>query len=132
LTSADHLLRRKKALRPRDLVEYPIIVQTKDTCDYQSLVRLFRQDNISPEQLQIVMVSHTVDMTFRYVARGVGIALAHVDPKTCRSVPGVHGRVIDPRLECLPFALVLRKNSHRSELVEEFCRAVRRELGEDC
>lgn len=129
LTAADHPLRRKKALRPRDLIDQPLIVQTKDTCDYQSLVRLLRQDDIAPEQLQIVMVSHTVDMTFRYVARGVGIALAHVDAKSCRSIPGVHGRIFDAQLERLPFALVLRKSSHRSGLVEEFCQAVRRELG---
>ena len=74
------------------------------------------------------MVSHTVDMTFQYVARGVGIALAHVAPRTCRSVPGVHGRIFDPRLERLPFALVVRKNSHRSGLVEEFRSAVRQTL----
>jgi DNA-binding transcriptional LysR family regulator len=128
LTSANHPLRRKKPLRPRDLIDYPCIVQTKDTCDYQSLVRLLRQDDLAPEQLQVVMVSHTVDMTFRYVARGVGIALAHVHPRTCRSVPGVFGRVFDPKLEQLPFALVVRKNSHRSGLVEDFRRAVRQGL----
>jgi DNA-binding transcriptional LysR family regulator len=130
LTAANHPLRRKKPLRPRDLLDHPFIVQTKDTCDYLALVRLLRQDSIAPEQLQVVMVSHTVDMTFRYVARGVGIALAHVDPRTCRSIPGVHGRVFDPRLERLPFALVVRKNSHRSALAEEFRRAVRQTLAQ--
>jgi DNA-binding transcriptional LysR family regulator len=130
LTSANHVLRRKKLLQPRDLIEFPIIVQTKDTCDYQSLVRLLRQDDIAPERLQVVMVSHTVDMTFRYVARGVGIAVAHIDTKSCRSVPGVYGRVFNAGLERLPFALVVRKNAHRSGLVEEFCRAVRKELGQ--
>ena len=74
------------------------------------------------------MVSHTVDMTFRYVAQGVGIALSHVDPRTCGTVPGVHGRVFDPRLERLPFALVVRKNSHRSALAEQFCQAVTQAL----
>jgi DNA-binding transcriptional LysR family regulator len=74
------------------------------------------------------MVSHTVEMTFRYVARGVGIGLAHIHPRTCRSVPGVYGRVFDPRLERLPFALVVRKNSHRSSLVEAFCQGVRQAL----
>jgi DNA-binding transcriptional LysR family regulator len=128
LTTAGHPLRRKKRLRPRDLLSHPIIMEMKDTCDYQALLRLLRQDDIAPEQLRVVLVSHTVDMTFRYVARGVGVALSHVDPKTCRSVPGVHSRVFDPHLERLPFALVFRKNSYRSNLVEEFRGAVRRLL----
>jgi DNA-binding transcriptional LysR family regulator len=129
LTAADHPLRRKKKLRPSDLVDQRLIMQTSDTCDYLALVRLLRQDNISPEQLQVVLVSHTVEMAFRYVARGVGIALAHVDPKICRSVPGVYGRVFDPQMEQLPMALVVRKNSYRSSLVEEFRTAVRKSLG---
>lgn len=129
LMAADHPLRRKKSLRPRDLIDQPFIAEAKDTCDYQALLRLLRQDNITEDQLRVVMIAHTVEMTFRYVARGVGIGLSHVDPMTCRSVPGVHSRLFDPRLELLPFALVVRKNSHRSALVEDFCDAVRRSLG---
>src|SRR5262249_13048296 len=128
LTAADHPLRRKKKLRPSDLVDQRLIVQTSDTCDYLALVRLLRQDNIAPEQLQVVLVSHSVEMSFKYVARGVGIALAHVDPKTCRSVPGIYGRVFDPQLEQLPLALVVRKNSYRSTLAEEFRAIVRKSL----
>lgn len=128
LTSTGHPLRRKQNLRPRDLVRYPFILHPKDTCDYLALVRLLRQDDIAPEQLQVVMISHTVDMTFRYVARGVGIALAHIDRQTCRSVPGVHGRVVNPRREGLPFSLVVRKNSHRSPLAVEFEQAALRTL----
>ncbi len=128
LTSANHPLRRKKGLRARDLRDQPLIVQTKDTCDYASLVRLLHKDDLTIEQLQIVLVSHTVDMTFRYVARGVGIGLVHVDPKTCRSVPGVVSRVFDPQLERLPFMLAVRKNSYRSQLAEEFRKLVRQSL----
>jgi DNA-binding transcriptional LysR family regulator len=124
-------LRRRKVLRPRDLIDYPVILQGKDTCDYQTLVRVLRQDDIAPEQLQVVMDSHAVDLTFRYVARGVGIGLAHVDPKTCRSVPGVHARVFDPRLERLPFAQVVRKNAHRSSMVEAFRAEVRKALAKE-
>jgi len=125
LTDAKHPLRRKKSIRPRDLVGQPFIVQTKDTCDYAALERLLRQDDIAPEQLQIVLVSHTVDMTFRYVARGVGIALVHIDPQLRRAVPGVFGRVFDPRADRLRFATIARKNSFRSKLTEEFRTAVR-------
>jgi len=128
LTAGDHPLRRKRTLRPRDLLRYPFIAEPKDTCDYRALVRLLRQDGITPEQLRIVMVSHTVDMTFRYVALDVGISLSHVDPGTCRSVPNVHGRVFDPRLEPLPFAMVVRKNWHQSALVRQFCQTVRQGL----
>ncbi len=128
LTSSDHPLRRKKLLRPRDLAEYPVIIQTKDTCDYLSLVRLLGRDELTLDQLQVVMVSHTVDMTFQYVARRVGIALAHVDPRTCRSVPGVHGRVFDSQMDQLPFMLVVRKNAHRSPLVDAFRTATRQAL----
>lgn len=129
LTSAKHPLRRKKTLRARDLLAYPFIVQTKDTCDHAALVRLLQQDGIAIEQLQIVLVSHTVDMTFRYVARDVGIALVHIDPEMRRSVPGVYGRVFDPRRERLPFVLVTRKNSYRSKPAEDFRRAVLETLG---
>lgn len=129
LTAAGHPLRRKKLLRPRDLVPYPFILEMKDTCDHQALLRLLRRDDIGPEQLRVVLVSHTVDMTFRYVARGVGVALCHVDPRTCRTVPGVHSRVFDPQLERLPFGMVFRKNIYRSSLVEAFRGAVRQALG---
>lgn len=125
LTDAKHPLRRKKSLRPRDLVGYPFIVQTKDTCDHAALERLLREDGITPDQLQIVLVSHTVDMTFRYVARGVGIALVHIDPQLRRSVPGVFGRVFDPRGDRLRFTTVVRNNTFRSQLTEEFRSAVR-------
>ena len=70
LTETDHPLRRKKTLRPRDLIEYPFIAEPKDTCDYQVLLRLLRQDNIAEEQLRVVMIAHTVEMTFRYVGAG--------------------------------------------------------------
>ena len=128
LTDAKHPLRRKKNLRPLDLLEHPFIVQTRDTCDHAALERLLKPADLAPEQLQTVLVSHTVDMTFRYVARGVGIALVHIDPDLRRAVPGVFGRVFDPRGERLRFAVVTRKNAHRSKLTEEFRRAVRRTL----
>jgi DNA-binding transcriptional LysR family regulator len=128
LTAADHPLRRKRTLRPRDLVNHPFIVQTPDTCDYLALERTLRSDGIALDQLHVVMVSHEVDMTLRYVARGVGIALAHVEPRTCRTGPGVYGRVFDPKVERLPVWLVVRKNTHRSAMAEEFRVAVRREL----
>lgn len=128
LTDAKHPLRRKKTLRPRDLLGRPFIVQTKDTCDHTALERLLKQDDLAPEQLQTVLVSHTVDMTFRYVARGVGIALVHIDPQLRRAVPGVFGRVFDPRGDKLRFAMVVRKNSYRSKLTEEFRNAVRRAM----
>ncbi len=130
LTSARHPLRRKKAIRPRDLTPYPFIVQTKDTCDHASLERLLHQDGVALEELHIVLVSHTVDMTFRYVACGVGIALVHIDPRTCRSVPGVHARIFDPARERLPFMLVVRKNAYRSPLAEAFRDTVRRSLAD--
>jgi DNA-binding transcriptional LysR family regulator len=125
LTDVKHPLRRKKQLRAADLTAFPFIVQTKDTCDYASLARLLDEDGQSIEKLQIVLVSHTIDMTFRYVARGVGIAAAHIDPDLPRSVPGVACRVLDPRRKRLPFVLVVRKNAHRTQLIEEFREAVR-------
>lgn len=129
LTSEKHPLRRKKQLRPRDLLAYPFIIQTKDTCDYAAVMRLLQQDGIEPERLQVVLMSHTIDLTFRYVARDVGIALVHIDPAMRRSVPGVSCRVFDPRRERLPFVLVTRKNSYRSKPAEEFRQAVLETLG---
>jgi DNA-binding transcriptional LysR family regulator len=128
LTDAEHPLRRKKVVRGRDLVEHPFIAEPKETCDYKVLLRMLGRDNVSEEQLNIVMIAHTVEMTLRYVARGVGIGLSHVDPRTCKQVPNVCGRVFDPGLEKLPFALVIRRNSHRTALVDEFCAAVRKTL----
>lgn len=125
LTAADHPLRRKKSLGLRDLIQYPFIVQTKDTCDYTSLARLLQREGISLEQLQVVLVSHTVDMTFRYVARGVGIALVHMAPSHCRTIPGVFGKVFDAQSEELTFGIVTRKNAYRSQVAESFRDALR-------
>ena len=125
LTAADHPLRRKKSPTLRDLIQYPFIVQTKDTCDYTSLVRLLQREGIPLEQLQVVLVSHTVDMTFRYVARGVGIALVHMAPSHCRTIPGVFGKVFGAQSDELTFGIVTRKNAYRSQVAESFRDALR-------
>ena len=58
-------------------------------------------------------------------ALGATIPSAHIDPELPRSVPGVACRVLDPRRKRLPFVLVVRKNAHRTKLIEEFREAVR-------
>jgi DNA-binding transcriptional LysR family regulator len=126
VTPRGHPLARKKRIAPGDLVQYPIIVEPKETCDYRALMRLLHRHNIGSRRLRVALVSHTMEMTFKYVSLGIGIAVSHVSPRAVGATPRLSFRALAPRREVLPVEMVTRKGSHPSEAAAEFRRRVSR------
>ena len=125
LTPARHPLARKKVLRLPDLVQYPLILPAAQSYTRRVMNRILLRHGFSGP-LRVVMETLTFDTLQKYVALGIGIALTHMSGETDHSMDGLHMRVLDPALERLPIALVVRKYAHLPEPVEEFCRIVRR------
>jgi DNA-binding transcriptional LysR family regulator len=124
LTPKGHPLARKKKLRPQDLVHYPIILYPEETHDFQVLDRTLRQHNLQ-DRVRPVMISRGVSVTRPYVARGLGISLAHAGRGLARIMPELNLRVFDPKLDPLPIMLIARKGAHLPAPVAEFRRIVR-------
>jgi DNA-binding transcriptional LysR family regulator len=124
LTTKRHPLAKKNKLHPTDLVEHPIILPPEDTNDFQALDRILRQHHLQ-DRIRPVMVSRSVSVTRPYVARGLGISLAHVGRSLARIMPDVNFRVFDPKLDPLPIMLFSRKGAHLPARIGEFRRIVR-------
>jgi DNA-binding transcriptional LysR family regulator len=124
LTPKRHPLARKRKLRPQDLVQYPIILSPEDTIDFQVLARILHQHNLQ-ERIRPVMVSRSLSVTRPYVARGLGICLAHAGRSLARIMPDLSLRVFDPKLDPLPIMLISRKGTHLPARVDAFRRIVR-------
>jgi DNA-binding transcriptional LysR family regulator len=119
LTPKGHPLAHKKKLRPHDLVRYPIILAAEETYDSQVLDRILRQHNLQ-DRFRPVMVSRGISVTRPYVARGLGISLAHTGTSLRQLMPDLNFRVFDPNLEPLPIMLISRKGTHLPAPVSEF------------
>jgi DNA-binding transcriptional LysR family regulator len=126
LTAAHHPLARKKLVGLRDVLQYPIIAAPAETLTQRSLERLLRQENAGPARP--VMATGSVDLTLRYVAAGIGVALRHISLGAARSVPGLHVRVFGEERDAIPVAVVLRKDTYVPEVVQEFRHFLRRFL----
>jgi DNA-binding transcriptional LysR family regulator len=124
LTRKRHPLARKKKLRPQDLVEHPIILYPEDTHDFQVLDRILRQSNLQ-DCVRPVMISRDISVTRPYVARGLGISVAHAGRSLAQIMPDLNLRVFDPKLDPLPIMLISRKGTHLPAPVDEFRRIVR-------
>jgi DNA-binding transcriptional LysR family regulator len=124
LTPKRHPLARKQKLRPHDLVQYPIILYPEETHDFQVLDRILRRCDLQ-DRVRPVMISQGVSVTRPYVARGLGISLAHASRSLARIMPDVNVRIFDPKLEPLPIMLISRKGTHLPAAVDEFRRIVR-------
>jgi DNA-binding transcriptional LysR family regulator len=124
LTPKRHPLARKKKLRPHDLVQYPIILYPEETHDFQALDRILRQANLQ-DRVRPVMISRGISVTRPYVARGLGISLAHAGRSLARIMPDLNVRVFDPKLDPLPIMLISRKGTHLPAPVDEFRRIIR-------
>jgi DNA-binding transcriptional LysR family regulator len=124
LTPKGHPLAKKRKLRPQDLVPYPLILAPEETHDFQVVDRLLRQHNLH-ERIRPVMVSHSISVTRPYVARGLGINLAHAGRSLAQIMPELDVRVFDVKLDPLPIMLISRKGTHLPAPVGEFCRIVR-------
>jgi LysR family cys regulon transcriptional activator len=124
LTPKKHPLARKKKLRPQDLVEHPIILYPEETHDFQVLDRILRQSNLH-DRVRPVMISRDISVTRPYVARGLGISLAHAGRSLAEIMPDLNLRVFDPKLDPLPIMLIARKGTHLPAPVDAFRRIVR-------
>jgi DNA-binding transcriptional LysR family regulator len=124
LTPKGHPLVRKQKLRPHDLVQSPLILYPEGTHDFQVLDRILRQHKLQ-DRLRPVMISSGVSVTRPYVARGLGISLAHVGRSLAQIMPELNFRVFDPKLDPLPIMLISRKGTHLPAPVDEFRRIVR-------
>jgi DNA-binding transcriptional LysR family regulator len=124
LTPRGHPLAGKKPLRPQDLVEHPIILYPEGTHDHQVLDSILRRHNLQ-DRVRPVMISLGVSVTRPYVARGLGISLAHTGRSLAQIMPELNFRVFDPKLDPLPIMLISRKGTHLPAPVGEFRRIVR-------
>jgi DNA-binding transcriptional LysR family regulator len=124
LTPIGHPLANKKTLRPQDVVKYPIILAPEETNDFQVVNRILRQHNLQ-DRIRPVMVSRSLSVTRPYVARGLGICLAHAGRSLAQIMPDVSLRVFDPKLGSLPIMLFSRKGAHLPAPVGEFRQLIR-------
>jgi molybdate transport repressor ModE-like protein len=130
LTALGHPLARKKRLTPADLLNHPLILPPEGTYDRHTLDRILHRHGLA-DRVETVMETRSLDILSRYVAFGLGVALAHVSLDVDLSSAGVHVRPFDPDMEAMPVALVARKNAHRPAAVEAFRETVLRTLGKD-
>lgn len=127
LTAADHPLARKRTIQPRDLVEYPMILQPRENFGHQMLERLLRRHDLS-SAMQVVVESVSTDTILRYVALGIGVAVIYVNPAVGKSWPGVTLRPVDPTIQGLAVCITTRKGSHLAEPVTSFRDLLRHSL----
>jgi DNA-binding transcriptional LysR family regulator len=127
LVKADHPLAKQRRIHARDLVAYPLIMSAKETFSHRTLESILRRHDLL-NQVHVVMESPNTDMTRRYVALGLGIALNYMGGEPEPTTPGVVQKIFDPKLEPLPVYLVVRKGAHLPEAVQEFRAIVRRAL----
>jgi DNA-binding transcriptional LysR family regulator len=130
LTPARHPLARRRKVSIRDLVAYPLIIPPVGGVDRRTLDRLLQKHGLA-DRLQVAVVSGLADVTKRFVAEGVGLALMYLPTETDPHVPGLHVRPFDPALETLAITVAVRKGTYLPDYVQEFRRAVRRSCGRD-
>jgi DNA-binding transcriptional LysR family regulator len=126
LTSTHHPLARKKSVRPEDLVKYPLILAGSGP-SHLTLERWLQRHDLLDRLHGIVEIRST-DITQKYVAAGVGIALLYMGGEADRPLPGLHRVVLDTGQEELYVALISRKGAHLPEAAGDFCRIVRGQL----
>lgn len=127
LMQAGHPLARKQKLRFGDVAAYPLILPAPESYTRRVLNRILHRHGFTGP-LRVVMEALTFDTIETYVALGVGVGFMHMGDQPESATAGLHARVFDPNLECLPVALVVRKYAHQPEPVAEFCALVRRHL----
>jgi DNA-binding transcriptional LysR family regulator len=124
LTAARHPLARKKSVSVRDIAGYPVVTAPAGTHTQRALERLLRHDNV--REVRPVMATGSVDLTLRYVAAGIGVALRHMSLQAAQSVAGLHVRVFGEERDEMPAAIVVRKGAYVPDVVQEFRRYLKR------
>jgi DNA-binding transcriptional LysR family regulator len=127
LTAKDHPLARKRTVGPKDVVEYPLIMQPHGSHGRAALDRILQRYQIS-DRLHIVMELSSLDIMQKYVALGVGIAMVFVVAETLVPVGGVRYRPIGHLQDPLAVAMVVRKGAHLSEPLEAFREEIRKAM----
>jgi len=128
LLPAEHALARQRRVQPADLAAHPLIMSGKETFGTKTLERILRRHDLM-HGIHVVMESPSTDVTRKYVAMGLGIALNYLGGETEDAAPGLVQRVFDPKLEPLPVYLVVRKGAHLPDAVQEFRQLARGALG---
>jgi DNA-binding transcriptional LysR family regulator len=125
----EHPLTRQEHLGPEDVVKYPLILPAGGGADRKTIDRLFQKHNLG-DRLDTAVVSGVIDVTRRYVAMGVGIALLYVTEEVLRGAPGLQLRTLAAEVERLPIEMAVRKGAHLPDHVQAFRRIVRECLAE--
>jgi DNA-binding transcriptional LysR family regulator len=129
MTARGHPLTKKPRPDLDDVLRFPLIQPQESSFTHSAVEQLLRKRAVN-ESVRWVMVSRSVDMTRKFVALGVGVALAYLGRDAQRLMPDVHMRLFDPAIENVPVALVVRKFAHLSAPAQAFQRAVLRACAE--
>jgi DNA-binding transcriptional LysR family regulator len=123
LTAADHPLANQARVRPQDLVPYPIILMAGMNQIRRAQDRVLRQHHLI-DRIHVVMENEQTSIVLQYVMAGLGITLWHLTTDAVRAIPGLHGRIFEPRVDPLAVKMVVRKHAHLPEHSNLFRRAV--------
>jgi DNA-binding transcriptional LysR family regulator len=122
ITPRSHPLARRRTLRPRDLVPYPLVNAPAELRDIGLAAALERQGLHFTEPRRVeASYAHAIR---RYVELGFGIALIGGLP-TQRPHPRLHERLMSRYFGRLPIYLVWRRGVWRSEAAAAFAETVK-------
>jgi DNA-binding transcriptional LysR family regulator len=124
LTAAQHPLARKHRVSLGDVLGFPLVTAPPQTLTQRALERLLCRHNLL-DRLQPVMATGSVDLTLKYVAGGIGVALRHMSMAVARAQPGLHVRVFAAEPDAIPAAIVVRQGAYLPKLVQDFRDTVR-------
>ncbi len=129
MTPTGHPLAKAKRISPEELIKYPLIIPPKGGGDRRVIDRVLRKHNLT-SRVHTAMESGLVDITRKYVALGVGVALMYMARDVAQSMSDLHIRPFDPKMERLQIEIAVRKGTHLPDDVQEFRRIVRQHLSE--
>ena len=72
--SVNHVLTRKRIIRPRDLIEQPFISFGSDSLTHQLIKTAFDQTGLT---LNVALATNTAPIACEFVAAGLGVTLIH-------------------------------------------------------
>lgn len=128
ITARKHPLAQKKRVTLADVVKYPLIQPSETSFSRVALDQLLRKHRLA-DQARWVLVSRSVDMTHKYVALGVGIALEYLSPVVGASLRDIRVRSFDAEVDSIPVVLINRRFAHLAPVAQAFRDDVRRLAG---
>lgn len=127
ITSRKHPLAHKKRITLADVVQYPLIQPSETSFSRVALDQLLRKHRLA-EQARWVLVSRSVDMTHKYVALGVGIALEYLSPSVGPTLRDIRVRAFDSEVDTIPVVLIVRRFAHLTQAALAFRDDVRKHV----